>query len=262
MTFLVTEAEDLLLGTSETTSEASASDWIVDSGCTAHMTNSPDLVTDVVTVTNRKVRFGGGQEFDAVGTGTLRGWTTNKDGVKTQITLQNVLIVPGLVHNLLSVKKLGRAGGHALLGRQGNNYLQLANIVIPVTEHGELYKISIDPSQEKVLTATVAKTSALWHRRLAHRNYADLVRLSKMDVGIPTQVVKKPETKCSVCEISKHHATSFKKATKGPTVPATPLRPFEKVHVDLMGRSGLHRRQNTLAIDLLHTQKVRYVISS
>jgi flavin-binding protein dodecin len=28
MTFLVTEAEDLLLGTSETTSEASASDWI------------------------------------------------------------------------------------------------------------------------------------------------------------------------------------------------------------------------------------------
>jgi hypothetical protein len=113
------------------------------------MIGSADHMTDVVTVRNRRVRFGNGQELDAIGIGNLRGTTTNSEGQEISITVKNVLIVPGLAYNLLSVIRIIEGGGQAHLAPSSTGiYLERRDKQkIPIEIKSNLLKITIRPRQ-------------------------------------------------------------------------------------------------------------------
>ncbi|XP_074297950.1 uncharacterized protein LOC141628752 [Silene latifolia] len=74
--------------------------WLIDSGCTNHMTNNRSMFIDIDTSMNSPVRMGDGSTIEAKGKGTIVVQT--KKGTR----FQNVLFVPSLGSNLLSVPQM------------------------------------------------------------------------------------------------------------------------------------------------------------
>ncbi|CAI7788784.1 unnamed protein product [Closterium sp. NIES-54] len=80
--------------------------WVLDTGATQHMTASATLLNNVTTVAPvKRVMFGNRDTLDVTGQGDLR---LMVDG--GPLTIKNVLVVPGLGANLLSVSQFTRKG--------------------------------------------------------------------------------------------------------------------------------------------------------
>ncbi|XP_059280984.1 uncharacterized protein LOC132034611 [Lycium ferocissimum] len=72
--------------------------WMIDSGCTNHMTYDRNIFKEFMSMKNKKVRIRNGDYIPTKGKGTI----AIKIGLGTQIT-SNVLYVPDIYQNLLSV---------------------------------------------------------------------------------------------------------------------------------------------------------------
>ena len=78
------------------TSSSNSIAWVIDSGATDHMTYCSQLFSKYIpSVGNRKIRIADGTFSAIAGSGTVR--------VSPTITLENVLRVPKLSCNLLSI---------------------------------------------------------------------------------------------------------------------------------------------------------------
>ncbi|KAK9740343.1 hypothetical protein RND81_03G028000 [Saponaria officinalis] len=90
--------------------------WQIDSGCTNHMTNNRSMFTDIDTSMNTPVRMGDGSTIEAKGKGTIAVQT--KKGTRY---IQNVLFVPSLASNLLSVPQMMQNGYSVSFERKSCN---------------------------------------------------------------------------------------------------------------------------------------------
>jgi hypothetical protein len=123
--------------------------------------------------------------------------------------MNDVLFVPGLRKNLLSISALEDKGYRiAFVDGQVRIWLKDSNIdvaeVIGVRERG-LYKLSRHPSQALIHDNT--NLCELWNRRFAHLHYKTLPTLRKMVAGIP-ELQEEHEGICRGCTLGKN--------TKGP----------------------------------------------
>nr|GEU84004.1 integrase, catalytic core [Tanacetum cinerariifolium] len=160
--------------------------FIVDSGCTKHMTGNLTLLCNFVEKYLGTVRFGSDQFAPILG---------YEDLVQGNITINRVYYVKGLNHNLFS-------GNNLLTGNRGS----------------DLYTISLQETYSSTTIYLMAKASPtqawLWHRRLSHFNFDYINLLSKKDVviGLPKLKYVKDQL-CSSCEVSKAKRSSFKTKT-------------------------------------------------
>lgn len=68
--------------------------WILDSGCSRHMTGEKSLLTGLVEKTGPMVTFGDNS----------KGFTTGYGNLEIgNIIIENISLVEGLKHNLLSI---------------------------------------------------------------------------------------------------------------------------------------------------------------
>ena len=203
-----------------------------DSGASSDMMPSGEYLSDVepadgyVTVAN-------GVKVKTVGKGTLEAVARCEDGVLRFITISNVLIVPTLTHNLLSVDKVLDRGGNVWFGKdhQGEKVgrIDMDGMRIPLRHGGSLYELAVRPIKRKPKAEEVAYGVAeLWHERLGHRNGPDMRRLGDFGVGVPSGL--QLEGKCESCELSKHTHASFNR-----TVDYSRLEPGELFCMDVLG---------------------------
>ncbi|GKA39673.1 retrovirus-related pol polyprotein from transposon TNT 1-94 [Tanacetum coccineum] len=201
--------------------------FIVDSGCTKHMTGNLTLLCNFVEKYLGTVRFGNDQFAPILGYGDL---------VQGNITINRVYYVEGLNHNLFSVGQFCDADLEVAFWKstcfvrdfQGNKLLT-------GNRGSDLYTISLQETTSSTPICLMAKASPtqawLWHRRLSHINFDYINLLSKKDVviGIPKLKYVKDQL-CSSCEVSKAKRSSFK--TKA--VPSS-KRWLNLFHMDLCG---------------------------
>ena len=83
----------------------SSNKWLVDSGCTNHMTFDHDLFKELDTLVASKVKIGNGEYIVINGKGTKAIESTS--GTKL---IRDVLFVPNISQNLLSVGQLLEKG--------------------------------------------------------------------------------------------------------------------------------------------------------
>lgn len=76
--------------------------WLIDSGCSNHMTGDKCMFSDLDETLRVSVRLGDNKEMDVHGVGTVTMHTKTGSLKK----LHGVQYVPGLAHNLLSVGQL------------------------------------------------------------------------------------------------------------------------------------------------------------
>nr|GEV48635.1 hypothetical protein [Tanacetum cinerariifolium] len=151
--------------------------FIVDSGCSKHMTGNLKLLINFVEKFLGTVKFGNDQITPILGYGDL---------VQGAVTIKRVYYVEGLNHNLFSV------GNDLLIGSRGT----------------DLYSITLQGTNCPNLICLMAKASSsqawLWHRRLSHLNIDTINLLSKNDivVGLPKLKFIKDHL-CSSCELGK-----------------------------------------------------------
>ncbi|GJR58670.1 integrase, catalytic region, zinc finger, CCHC-type containing protein [Tanacetum coccineum] len=152
--------------------------WIVDSGCSKHMTGDHSLLRNFVEKFMGTVRFGN-DNFAAI--------TGYGDYIHGNITICHVYYVEGLGHNLFSVGQFCD-GDLEVAFRSKTCYvrnLEGDDLIIGGRDWN-LYTISIsDMSASSPIClmskATLTK-SWLWHRRLSHLNFGTINDLTKLDL--------------------------------------------------------------------------------
>ncbi|GJU50505.1 retrovirus-related pol polyprotein from transposon TNT 1-94 [Tanacetum coccineum] len=201
--------------------------FIVDSGCTKHMTGNLTLLCNFVEKYLGTVRFGNDQFAPILGYGDL---------VQGNITINRVYYVEGLNHNLFSVGQFCDADLEVAFRKSTCFVRDLqGNDLLTGNRGSDLYTISLQETTSSTPICLMAKASPtqawLWHRRLSHLNFDYINLLSKKDVviGLPKLKYVKDQL-CSSCEVSKAKRSSFK--TK--TVPSSKGR-LNLLHMDLCG---------------------------
>lgn len=151
-------------------------DIALDSGATEHLTNERLLLTNVKTLHPIKIEVAKSKvTLQAFKSGELA-VTSLVNGKKLQITIKDILIVPGLEHNLLSVQKLER-NGYRIVFENGIRSIEKDGRIAAVAELNErqLYVLKLYANEE---IALMSESIEVWHKRLGHLNYESLKRLS------------------------------------------------------------------------------------
>ncbi|GJW68253.1 retrovirus-related pol polyprotein from transposon TNT 1-94 [Tanacetum coccineum] len=169
--------------------------WVVDSGCSKHMTGDRSLLRNFIKKFMGTVRFGNDNFVAITGYG---------DYIHGNITICHVYYVEG--DDLLTG------------GRDSN-----------------LYTISISDmaasSPVCLMSKATSTKSWLWHRRLSHLNFGTINDLTRLDLvdGLPKFKYGKDHL-CSACERGKS-----KKASHPPKLVSTCYSKLKLLHMDLCG---------------------------
>lgn len=204
--------------------------WVVDSGCTAHMVSNREILSDLHAGKGHVI-VAGGRKLESIGQGNIRGVIMTQDGRAIHVIFENVLLVPELAINLLSVQRIIAKGGKVVFN-EPNAYIEMKGSRIPLRAAANLYELdfcSTGTTSEITEQAYATIVGDLWHGRLGHRNLESIKQLSKLDVGVP---VIKEISACDICQLGKHTRASFGK--RNSTI-GRATKPLELVHVDLIG---------------------------
>lgn len=218
------------------------SKWMVDSGCSAHMTNE---ISHFTKYTNRKSQVQvGNQEFmESEGYGTVDIWTVS-DGKTQKVTLHDVVYAPNILYNLLSVSKARKNGCKLTIddeNEKNRGILRIINkrynkVLLTAMETPEgLYEALLKPGPHVTEKAYIAKDfeSSLWHQRLGHMSEATIQKSINMVRGITRKSQGGyEETNCRTCVLGKSCRKSRSKRSKETTAV---LEPLERTFTDVVG---------------------------
>ena len=114
--------------------------WIVDSGATCHTCCNEKLFSELhLSVKQTDVTLGDGHTLEATGQGTVSLMMNLSDGSSRKCRLLDVLFVPSLTYNLLSVSKAAESGKEAKFDKNGYKILSAGSRVIAEAQrHGSL----------------------------------------------------------------------------------------------------------------------------
>jgi hypothetical protein len=144
---------------------ASSTDYVVDSGATHHMVHSKSNLANIRPLSKPvHITVGNGETISAEVVGNL---------AFRHITLKDVLYVPNLGRNLLSVGVLQRNAGTSWAFREDKAELLVGGkVVLNAPYKNGLFLL--DEASTLPLAAHIANASnsilADWHRRLGHLN--------------------------------------------------------------------------------------------
>ncbi|EUC57664.1 Copia-like polyprotein/retrotransposon, partial [Rhizoctonia solani AG-3 Rhs1AP] len=217
--------------------------WILDSGASRHMTpNRHWFMTYQPLLTPIYIRVGNGNQIVASGVGRISIMVQNRQGIESEAVVEDVLHVPDLNSNLLSVRELNKRGvdvlfnkssGAILVGGEGRdkelgyakevNGLFKLNARIQRTESTTHVAFVDSRSQNdsndqeaREFVAYNAHTIAradltTWHRRLGHINYdyvLEMVRKGAVE-GMDIVGSRSPPSRCEPCIKGKQTRAPF-----------------------------------------------------
>ena len=188
-------------------------EWILDSGASDHMTGRLDVLYNTKAVHGETVELADNSIKTIIQKGEIHLKCKQGNGTDTKLTLTDVLYVPGLGKNLLSIPAIQRKQGAEVVFQGDNALIKLQGKVIAICHKSEreLYILdgeqwssekasaSAHSSSRETGTASISK----WHRRMGHLNFGQLSLLPKMADGITFSDQAVGEGKCETCIVSK-----------------------------------------------------------
>ena len=192
------------------------SDWIIDSGASCHMTWEKELFFEYRELTGSTVKVGDGRTVEAMGEGTVRLSVYREDGKLHTLSMVNVLHVPELSCNLMSVRQITDRG---FLIQFKNDRCRIKSVcgvtVAGGIKRGNRYVMEGRSERPEVLgEANVVTVSDrnLWHRRLCHIGDTALEELARDKVVTGVKIKdSEPRAFCDSCAVGKQHRTSPKR---------------------------------------------------
>jgi hypothetical protein len=203
------------------------SSWIIDSGCTNHMTGEKKMFSSYEKNEDpqRAITFGDGNQ------GLVKG--LGKIAISPDHSISNVFLVDSLDYNLLSVSQLCKMDYNCLFTDIGVTVFRRSDdsVAFKGVLEGQLYLV--DSNRAELDTCLIAKTNMgwLWHRRLVHVGMKNLHKLLKGEhiLGL-TNVHFEKDRVYSACQAGKQVGTHHPHKNIMMTD-----RPLELLHMDLFG---------------------------
>ena len=211
-----------------------SSSWIVDSGATCHMCSDSKLFETLQSLKQPiKVSLGDGRTLQATGRGNISLEMKLPGDKSNRCNLLDVLLVPKLSYNLLSVSKAAEAGKIIEFDESGCQVLDAKKKLIAAGNRaGSLYYLNCLSSRNEQATVADQETKeSIWHRRFGHLGIQNLQRLAreKLVDGFDFDVSEQLDF-CEMCAEGKHHRSHF------PTSCRRAKEPLELVHSDVCGK--------------------------
>lgn len=198
---------------------SSPNQWHLDSGATDHMTSQKAKLADYRPWASTVVTAGR-ESLKVLGKGRVEIQLSNEIG-GAHITLEDVLYVPELNCNLLSVGRIEERGLRVVFAEGKAEVIEGdGQLILAATREGRLYSVE---EEQPVCRAAIADDPSLWHRRLGHLHQAAVRSLCG-------STSKSPEGGCDTCHQGKLRRQSF---PEGETTRAT--APLKLVHSDVVG---------------------------
>jgi hypothetical protein len=142
----------------------------------------------------------------------------------SNFALNNVLVVPSIIQNLLSIRQFTR-DNHCSIEFDAFGFsakdIPMGRMILCCNSDGDLYTL---PQSTPSSSALLAASSTLWHQRLGHLSPADLVRLNKNNL---ISCNKTGSSLCHSCQLGKHTCLPFS-SSRSHTAGA-----FDLVHCDV-----------------------------
>jgi len=151
--------------------------WFVDSGCSRHMTSKKANFLSLAATQGGSVTFGNGKSGTIVGIGKI--------GESLSNSIEDVYLVDGLKHNLLSVSQL--CDKDSLVVFTSNRCLvvsmDIGDIMLRGKGHKNVYNVCISSLPQNTLTCLSALNddAILWHKRPGHASLSLLNKLISKD---------------------------------------------------------------------------------
>lgn len=207
--------------------------WILDSGASSSMCHdrlsfhSLVMFDNPQTITTAKA----GDVLTAKGKGSIRA-TFKYDSLISVVTFNDVLYVPDLDSNLLSVSKLMDGNVSVSFTKDHCTFTKDGRPFGLALRLGSLYQVQMELARDSALIMSankdVRQDLTLWHRRLAHINERRVLEMFKNNT-VNGLILKDQTSKgrCSSCIVGKHSATP------SPTSIHRASYPLETLHSDI-----------------------------
>ena len=214
------------------------SQWILDSGATCHMCNDKtafDSLHPLPSSTN--VTVGDGRSLPAAGKGNVTLNMNLPEGRTETCTLHDVLYVPDLAYNLLSITSASKRGKVAIFTSGGCEIRNLkSKLIASGYREGNLYYLNQKGPLHRAYPSLDNKNSGeiLWHRRLGHLGAGGMRALVKGGMVSGMGLVwREGIGLCKSCVEGKNHRQPFQCSTERTT------QPLELIHSDICGKIGM-----------------------
>ena len=190
--------------TNKALNKTKGSTWVADTGASGHMCNNIDELTDIKSV-NKSIEVGNGSKIACTKMGTWKGIYKTKEGKEVQMKLRNVMYVPGLKSNLLSLTVVMNEGWE-LKGTRGIMGIEKDKKRFEFTKHacgsGCIYRLHLLSENETAFLAESMESSTKRiHEMFCHSNMKQAKEAAKK-IGLSVKNVD-DEIDCEDCKISK-----------------------------------------------------------
>jgi hypothetical protein len=208
--------------------KADGKHWVLDSGCSQHMTNNDSMFSFLGDPGDHDhATYGDNTRGRVAGLGRI---TITKD-----FSISNVLYVESLSFNLLSIAPLYDFGLMCTFDKYGviMFHEKDKSLVFKGFRYGHIYLVDFSEKKASSMTCLFSKTSLgwLWHRRITHIGMSNLKKAHKkgMITGLKDVTFDKNKL-CCACQAGKqvaiHHPLKTMLFTS---------KPLELLHMDLFG---------------------------
>ena len=214
-----------------------AKNWCLDSGASSHICKEAHLFSEIYDLRRGRLNLASNSSTEIIAKGTVL-LSANVNGRKKNVSLSNVLQVPDLRTNLMSVAKITDKNcdvlftkGHAtVIGNDGE-------VILYADRVGDLYFVREEYEQECKAIAEESNRSSkpltqleMWHRRMGHLNVQDLQNGDRKKSLLGMNLGKyEKNLECNICLLGKMVRTSFPKKSERKT------GLLEIIHSDLCG---------------------------
>ncbi|KAJ0579636.1 putative RNA-directed DNA polymerase [Helianthus annuus] len=205
-------------------------DWIVDSGCSNHLTGEKDRLSNIRRYEgNRVVVIADNSRHQISNIGDVKFTSPNSN---EGLQFENVYHVPGMKKNLISVPQITETGKYVVFGPHDVQiFEEFETKSVPILQGRKKDTVYVLSAESAFVERTQEnKNSDLWHARLGHVAYDKLELMSNKRVvnGLPKMKVTN-EVVCAGCQYGKSHQLPFERSKQ------KTYGPLELVHTDVFG---------------------------
>jgi transposase InsO family protein len=229
-------ARETLMNSISESDALNRNQWYLDSGATSHMCGDKSQFISLSLQENQKVQLATEDMVQVRGKGIVK-LKIHSDQNIGQLKLQNVLYVPEIQNNLLSVSKMTDWNIRVIFekdkARAVNNK---GEIVLRAKKIGNLYVLqnlisNLHVTRDRVGMSCEKENSMVWHFRLGHLNFKDVKKLKDDEMVRDLSLGKMDkEITCETCIKGKQTRLPFPKSTEN-----SKRELLELIHTDICG---------------------------
>lgn len=204
--------------------EIDSTEWILDSGASSHMVNNKSKIRNWKENISEIGTAKENERMLSYGIGNIE--TKN-------CTLEEVIYVPNLSKNLLSVNKITQHGGKVIFENEKVQVYKDQNKIMEGKRNEKgLYVVELTDNKEEKALLSVAENAVNWHKKLGHLGVGNLKKLQHMSNGLnlkPEDFEYLENTVCEICAKARQTRNPFIEKRQRAT------RPLEIIHTDICG---------------------------